>query len=157
MHWTDVVRQRAKDWDAVIGKCEGCPISIPGLVIDDEQTWDCPYEPDNCHLTPADMTIINAMITGEWRCDTCGVGVCDARRCGTPCGEWEQETDQQQWLKAESAWTEATTCPTCQGAGKLFRWRLEQAYPVKSEPWDCYACGGTGKRQPRKKVGSDES
>ena len=136
--------------------CEGCPVmhgqGCPKAspITEDSSKVRCP-------VTPANMTIVKAILAGEWRCDTCGVGVCDARRCGTPCGEWEQETDQQQWLKAESAWTEATTCPTCQGAGKLFRWRLEQAYPVKSEPWDCYACGGTGKRQPRKKVGSDES
>lgn len=42
---------------------EGCPIwgSCSAYAKDEAA----------CHLTPSDITIISAMIAGEWRCSTC--------------------------------------------------------------------------------------
>jgi len=48
-------------------KCDDCPLNCttnknPDIILGES---DCP------DLTPANMTIINAMIAGEWRCETC--------------------------------------------------------------------------------------
>lgn len=68
-------------------KCEengGCPLS-------DQTPYDGCYRdmvPGVCHLTPADFPIIQAMIAGEWKCETCGNGVlCNVesnKRVGCP-------------------------------------------------------------------------
>lgn len=76
-------------------KCEengGCPMLFDGNVcvaLDDWAFYG--VENPNCHLTPADFPLLNAMITGEWLCEECNVhDSCPAhdRYGDVPCSRW---------------------------------------------------------------------
>lgn len=56
------------------------------------QERSCGVKPDDCRLTSKLFPIINAMIAGEWKCETCGI----SDDClyykwgdGRPCAWWE--------------------------------------------------------------------
>ena len=56
-------------------KCDGCPLDAgqPGF------TGCIEVEFKDCHLTPSDMEIIRAMITGRFNCEHCWHGTIEGK------------------------------------------------------------------------------
>lgn len=76
-------------------KCEGCPmrwLEETGDYAGDQPIveWECPAVAAmiNCPLTEQDKKIIEAMLVGEWNCETCGERFGCRVKNRVPCAKW---------------------------------------------------------------------
>lgn len=75
-------------------KCKGedCPIYHSGELNKLGYYIGCIHYP--CHLTPADLPIIKAMLAGEWKCGMCVKNFdCPNPSVDIPCKIWQPKEE----------------------------------------------------------------
>ena len=82
-------------------KCKDCPMYSHKPETewrDGESEYECLLKERDCNLTETDITIINSMIDGTWRCDNCKNYISDIS-CGIP--EWNSPKTCMRWQQKE--------------------------------------------------------